>query len=112
MGNLRDGTNLALCTNRQVNSKFCHVGVTRGLITDCTLSTATKERTYAFPLYLSVDSDSLLHRESRRLNLSPGFLVHVATALRLKQAGEHGLPAGLTPEDIFHYAYAVFHSPG
>lgn len=24
----------------------------------------------------------------------------------------HGLPAGLTPEDIFHYAYAVFHSPG
>jgi predicted helicase len=23
-----------------------------------------------------------------------------------------GLPTGLTPEDIFHYAYAVFHSPG
>ena len=22
------------------------------------------------------------------------------------------MPAGLTPEDIFHYAYAVFHSPG
>jgi SOS-response transcriptional repressor LexA len=32
--------------------------------------------------------------------------------LNLKQQGEHGLPAGLTPEDIFHYAYAVFHSPG
>ncbi len=23
-----------------------------------------------------------------------------------------GLPQGLTPEDIFHYAYAVLHSPG
>ncbi len=23
-----------------------------------------------------------------------------------------GLPTGLTPEDIFHYIYAVFHSPG
>ena len=30
----------------------------------------------------------------------------------LPQKGAHGLPAGLTPEDIFHYAYAVFHSPG
>jgi predicted helicase len=24
---------------------------------------------------------------------------------------KHGLPTELTPEDIFHYAYAVFHSP-
>jgi hypothetical protein len=32
--------------------------------------------------------------------------------LQLPQKGAHGLPAGLTPEDIFHYAYAVFHSPG
>jgi predicted helicase len=30
----------------------------------------------------------------------------------LSQTKPHGLPAGLTPEDIFHYAYAVFHSPG
>ena len=29
----------------------------------------------------------------------------------LSQAGPHGLPHGVTPEDIFHYAYAVFHSP-
>jgi predicted helicase len=30
----------------------------------------------------------------------------------LPQSGVHGLPAGLTPEDIFHYVYAVFHSRG
>ena len=30
----------------------------------------------------------------------------------MPQNGEHNLPAGLTSEDIFHYAYAVFHSTG
>src|SRR5207249_38763 len=25
---------------------------------------------------------------------------------------ENGVPAGLTPEDIFHYAYGVLYSPG
>jgi predicted helicase len=36
----------------------------------------------------------------------------MASVLGLQKNGAHGLPAGLTPEDIFHYAYAVFHSPG
>jgi hypothetical protein len=36
----------------------------------------------------------------------------MAAALDLPQTKPHGLPRGLTPEDIFHYAYAVFHSPG
>ncbi|HSW13229.1 MAG TPA: type ISP restriction/modification enzyme [Solimonas sp.] len=112
MAHLLDGTNLALCTNRQVNSEFRHVGVSRGLVTDCTLSTATKERTYVFPLYLSEHSDSLLHRESRRLNLSASFLDRMASALGFPPNPSLGLPSGLTPEDIFHYTYAVFHSPG
>ncbi len=29
----------------------------------------------------------------------------------LQQKGVLGLPTGLTPEDIFHYAYGVLHSP-
>jgi predicted helicase len=36
----------------------------------------------------------------------------LASAFNLQQEGPHGLPTGLTPEGIFHYAYAVFHSPG
>ena len=36
----------------------------------------------------------------------------IARVLTVKVEGPHGLPIGLTPEDIFHYAYAVFHSPG
>ena len=49
---------------------------------------------------------------NRRPNFATPFLKAVAAALRLPQKGEHGLPTGLTPEDIFHYVYAVFHSPG
>ena len=30
----------------------------------------------------------------------------------MKQVQKNGVPVGLTPEDIFHYAYAVFYSPG
>jgi predicted helicase len=40
-----------------------------------------------------------------RANFTPAF----AAALRAKLGNA---PAKFTPEDIFHYAYAVFHSPG
>jgi predicted helicase len=48
---------------------------------------------------------------TRRPNLSPAFLKALSEKLKLPQDGQHGLPKGITPEDIFHYAYAVFHSP-
>ena len=32
--------------------------------------------------------------------------------MKSPQGKPHGLPVGLTPEDILHYVYAVFHSPG
>jgi hypothetical protein len=48
----------------------------------------------------------------KRPNFSIVFLKAIASALQLPQEGEHALPAGLTPEDIFHYACGVFHSPG
>ncbi len=68
-----------------------------------------------FPLYLYPDdnrSQRELHRgEERRPNLSPAFLKTLSDKLRLPQTQPHGLPDGIAPEDIFHYAYAVFHSP-
>ena len=63
------------------------------------------------PLYL-YDNELLAGgADARRTNLSPPHLKKIAGLLSLK-AGRDGLPVGLTPEDIFHYAYAVFHSPG
>jgi len=68
-----------------------------------------------FPLYLypaaQYAQGKLLPEPSRRPNLSSAFLKALAEKLRLPQIEPHGLPKGITPEDIFHYAYAVFHSP-
>jgi len=63
------------------------------------------------PLYLYDDDLLAGGINGRRINLSPPHLKHIADRLGLK-VGKNGLPFGLTPEDIFHYAYAVFHSPG
>jgi type I restriction-modification system DNA methylase subunit len=69
-----------------------------------------------FPLWLyedGTDSQAPLETaEHKRLNIKPAFLKALAQRLALPAAGQYGVPRGLTPEDIFHYAYAVFHSPG
>ncbi len=46
-----------------------------------------------------------------RPNFSDKFLKDMANSLNLKRSGQHGLPTGLTSEDIFNYIYSVFHSP-
>lgn len=92
--------NLAICVNRQVNSTFQHVTVTEGLITDCTLSTATKERTYILPLYLANEDESLLKGED-----TPNIDANYYNKLK-KIAG-----STLSPERILHYVFAILHSP-
>ncbi|MCG2740739.1 MAG: N-6 DNA methylase [Syntrophaceae bacterium] len=64
-----------------------------------------------FPLYLYSSDNELDALAGRRPNINPEFLKALAVKLKLPQEGPHGLPHGVTPEDIFHYAYAVFHSP-
>ena len=66
-----------------------------------------------FPLYLAEDSDSTQRSlaSEHRINFSGPFLNSMASVLGLQQKGAYGLPIGMTPEDIFHYAYAVFRSP-
>ena len=65
----------------------------------------------AFPLYLYPSADELDAFSGRRPNISPEFLKAVAEKLNVLQEGPHGLPKGVTPEDIFNYMYAVLHSP-
>jgi predicted helicase len=70
---------------------------------------------FQFPLYLFPSDQTVqgeLHPErDRRPNLSPMFLKALAEKMKLPQEGPHCMPKGITPEDIFHYVYAVFHSP-
>ena len=74
---------------------------------------STRDNASGFPLYLFDEDGELgLGGSSGRPNISPEFLRHLAVRLGLQQEGQFNLPQGLTPEDIFHYAYAVLHSPG
>ncbi len=69
-----------------------------------------------FPLYTfqraSTDQGDLAIGADKQPNFATEFLREMAAALRLQQTKPHVLPHGLTPEDIFYYAYAMFHSPG
>jgi hypothetical protein len=65
-----------------------------------------------FPLYLYPRDAELGLHSSRRQNFSKTFLNALAERLPLPKTLEDDLPKDLVPEDIFHYAYTVFHSPG
>jgi predicted helicase len=98
--------NLGLITNRLVNSGFKHILCTNTIINDCTVSLETKERSYLFPLYLYPDPDQkdlFSHLESskeRQPNISPKVFSALSEAYKTDPS----------PEDIFHYIYAVIYS--
>lgn len=109
------GKNLGLCLLRRTENarEYDYFSVSRHTISNHQVS--LKDGTYLSPLYLESGGDRegmFGHVKDRRPNLSNSFLNVLAAKLQLAPKGEHGLPAGITPEDIFHYAYAVFYSPG
>jgi predicted helicase len=75
------------------------------------MSPKTSNNGFVFPLYLYPSTDELDASAGRRPNINPEFLKALAENLKAPQEGPHGLPKGVTPEDIFHYVYSVFHSP-
>jgi predicted helicase len=104
--------NLGLLVTRQVAAgDFHHAFVTEHLIDRDPLSLITRERTQVFPLYVYPEKTDLLAAADRHPNLSPQFLMALTEKLKLPQTEPHGLPKGISPEDIFNYAYAIFHSP-
>ncbi|NLY02652.1 MAG: DNA methyltransferase, partial [Rhodopirellula sp.] len=92
---------------------YCYVFVSRFLI-DNRVFVSNRGIANIFPLYtgglLDAGQGSLLAHP--KTNFKPAFLRRLCESLQLKESGSNGLPTGLTPEDIFHYVYAVFHSPG
>ena len=114
MHHMLAGENLGLCTNREVNDEFHHVLCSRDLINDCTVSLQTKERTYLFLLYLyPAEGEMQFDGGYRRPNLNQEFIKAVSDRLGLKfiEDGRGDFEQTFGPEDIFNYAYAVFHSP-
>lgn len=111
------GQNIGLIATRQTQEKW-------DVLTTMDLcghkSCAAYDINSLFPLYiydeeLSFDLRSkeagIVKATNRRPNFTDTFLKILATTLQLPQKA-YGLPSGLAPEDIFHYIYAVFYSPG
>jgi len=102
--------NIGLISSRAVNDLvFAHCFVTREPVDKIFISSKTSTNAYVFPLFFHHND---LMGAKPTPNFSRKFLALLATTLSLKQAGQYGFPDGLTPQDIFHFAYGVFHSPG
>ena len=120
--------NIAFHLCRQIVSEtWRHVLVTDKITDDCYVSNRSRERGYALPLF-SVPTaqsgaqasfpagDSWLPDEAhggRVPNLDPGFVAEVEAKLGLAFTphGPGDLGTTFGPEDVFHYIYAVLHSP-
>jgi predicted helicase len=108
--------NLALATTRSVETgRFEHVLCTRQMLDHHAVS--LKEVNYIFPLYVrpndDLPPDLFAHENERVPNLSAKFVDALTTKLGVQfvAEGRGNLRKTVGPEDIFHYAYAVFHSP-
>jgi predicted helicase len=107
------GGNLGLCTMRQTHaSNWGHIFVTE-LLTDAFIN-EIKDGSSIMPLYLyPTEGEMQLEGGNRRPNLNPDFIKDFSDKLGLTfiEDGKGYLAETFGPEDIFHYAYAIFHSP-
>jgi predicted helicase len=113
------GSNLAITTTRsiEIGRGWEHILCTAEMIQHHAVS--LKEVNYLFPLYLYPNGDLFDNGETsdapggRRPNLNAEFIKDVAKKIKLKfiPDGVGDLKKTFGPENIFHYMYAVFHSP-
>ncbi|TVP58504.1 MAG: N-6 DNA methylase [Nodularia sp. (in: Bacteria)] len=103
MRNLQfDNLALILC-RQQKEIGFQHCFVSQNIGDGNSISINSRERNYYFPLYIYPNTENqqtnlFIEKTS---NLSPKFLETIKTKLGKTP----------TPEQIFYYAYAIFHSP-
>ena len=111
MRNLLKTKNIALIANRKIRTGECHhFWVSSRICVSEIISSA--DNSNCFPLHVLADEHGLRLGNDSQPNLSSSFLKQLGAALGLTETDTNLLPAGLTAEDIFGYAYAVFHSPG
>ncbi len=112
MQHMLAGENLGLIAMRQVavGDDYSHFGTTR-FVVDNRSFYSNKGIQCLFPLYLYPAQGGLAL--GRTANLSQSFITNISAKLGLQfvDDGKGDLETTFGPEDIFHYAYAVFHSP-
>ena len=132
MENLLDKDNLALITSRMTKGEvFQHTQVSRNIIEVICMSPKTSNNGFVFPLYLyPTEKRGLFDEETneRKPNFSDEFIKDFSAKLKLEFTGgnphvskgagsiendtlANARVSAFTPEDVFNYAYAVFHSP-
>jgi hypothetical protein len=125
MRHMLAGSNLGLISMRQtVGGPYTYAGATR--VPNChgTFYLGNRGQDYLFPLYLypapsgQTEAGGILSpwpegKDGRRPNLEPKFVEDMAGCLGLSfvSDGQGDLQETLGPEDVFHYIYAVLHSP-
>ncbi|MBP7826056.1 MAG: N-6 DNA methylase [Verrucomicrobia bacterium] len=119
MQHVKPKENIGLITSRsvEIGEGWEHVFSTTQMIQHHSMS--LKEVNYLFPIYLYPngklpEEDLFAHDNARRPNLSAEFIKAFCAKLRVKFVPDGlGRPGKreIGPELIFHYAYAVFHSP-
>ncbi|MGC9530440.1 MAG: type ISP restriction/modification enzyme, partial [Candidatus Bipolaricaulaceae bacterium] len=107
MRHMMAGENVALMTCRQLcQSGWFHAFASSRITDDCMVSNRTRERGYLFPLYLYPSAgrgDFFAHLEpsERQPNLNPKLVAALAAAYGREPS----------PEEVFHYVYAVLYAP-
>ena len=109
MRHMLSGRNLGLVSCRQmsqIDEDWALVGVSRFPIEGCAISNKTKEINYLFPIWQRKEL-------GQSANLSPALIATLQAALSLAAADyrPEDPTAPLHAEKIFHYLYAVLHSP-
>jgi predicted helicase len=114
MQHLSHNDNLALCCCSFLSqSTFAHVFITNRMIDNCYLSNKTKERTYAFPLYLYPEEGTLDTAETRRPNLGMAIVNQIAATTGLHftpEKDDTDSDHTFAPIDLLDYIYAVLYS--
>ncbi len=102
-----------ICPRRvETMGDWQHVFCGADIIDHVTVSLKTVD--YLFPLYLyPAEGEMQFDGGKRRPNLNPAFIKDFSEKLELEfiHDGKGDLELTFGPEDVFNYAYAIFHSP-
>jgi predicted helicase len=120
MQHMLERDNLALLACRQQSKiGFRHIYCSNYLTEGCTVSSRTREITSVFPLYIhsiaknDLVSDIQKQDTNRQANFSDSFIKELENRLKLKFIIEDkgDFEVTISTLNVFHYMYAVFHSP-
>ena len=115
MRHMLAGDNIALITSRMTKGEtYQHTLVSKTISEVILLSPKTSNNAFVFPLYLyPTEGEMLLGGSHRHPNLNAEFVKAVSEKLGLNFVtdGKGDIENTFGPEDIFDYAYAIFHSP-